>query len=54
MQCQAINQYSIGRPVVESYVETNRKKEGIAIEEESKKYFPKLIESNQPLVIPED
>ena len=46
MQCQAINQYSIGQQVAESYVEKNRKKEGIAIEEESKKYFNELIDSN--------
>ncbi|MBO99267.1 MAG: hypothetical protein CL730_03305 [Chloroflexi bacterium] len=46
MQCQAINQYSIGQQVSESYVENNRKKEGIAIEEESKKYFNELIDSN--------
>ena len=46
MQCQAINSYSNGQPVTESYVENNRKKEGIAIEEESKKYFTELIDSN--------
>ena len=46
MQCQAINQYRIGQQVSESYVENNRKKEGIAIEEESKKYFNELIDSN--------
>jgi len=46
MLCEAINSYSNGQPVSESYVENNRKKEGISIEEESKKYFPELIDSN--------
>ena len=46
MQCQAINSYSNSNQVSESYVEKNRKKEGIVIEEESKKYFDELIDSN--------
>ncbi len=46
MTCQAINHYDTGQSIEQSYVENNRKKEGIAIEEESKKYFGDLIDSN--------
>ena len=46
MTCQAINHYDTGQSLEQSYVENNRKNEGIAIEEESKKYFDDLIDSN--------